>query len=189
VTNSVGPPLPLSEAKIIDTASGQIVARGEIGEICLKTRCAMIEYFGMPESTVQTLDPGGWLHTGDLGTIRTDGYVQVTGRLKEMIIRGGENIYPREVEDALAEHPAVLQSAVFGLADAKWGEQVAAAVILRSGATIDGETLSAYLTERIARFKVPKYWHFVDSLPLNASGKCQKFVLRQRYESPQGIGS
>jgi fatty-acyl-CoA synthase len=184
ITRSVGTPLPLSEAKIVTTDTGAIAAIGTVGEICVRTRCAMTGYFKMPDKTAEALDADGWVHTGDLGLMRADGYLQVTGRLKDMIIRGGENIYPREVEDALAEHGAVAQSAVFGLADSKWGEQVAAAVILKPGAHATGDALMAYLQERIARHKVPKVWHFVESLPVNASGKIQKFVLRERYENP-----
>jgi fatty-acyl-CoA synthase len=184
ITRSVGTPLPLSEAKIVTTETGAIADIGQVGEICVRTRCAMTGYFKMPEKTADTLDADGWVHTGDLGLMRADGYLQVTGRLKDMIIRGGENIYPREVEDALAEHAAVAQSAVFGLADPKWGEQVAAAVILKPGVQATGDALMAYLQERIARHKVPKVWHFVESFPVNASGKIQKFVLRERFENP-----
>jgi fatty-acyl-CoA synthase len=136
----------------------------------------------MPDKTAETIDSQGWLHTGDLGQMRADGYLQITGRLKDMIIRGGENIYPREVEDVLAEHPSIAQAAVFGVADITWGEQVAAAVILHSGAEVAADALALYLQARIARHKVPKIWHFVDSFPVNASGKVQKYLLRERYE-------
>jgi fatty-acyl-CoA synthase len=183
ITRSVGTPLPLSEAKIVSTDTGAIAEIGKVGEICIKTRCAMTSYFKMPERTTETIDADGWVHTGDLGVMRADGYLQVTGRLKDMIIRGGENIYPREVEDVLAEHPAVAQAAVFGIADPKWGEQVAAAVIPKAGTAVSGDALMAWLQERIARHKVPKIWHFVESFPVNASGKIQKFVLRERYEN------
>jgi len=182
VTHTVGTPLPLSEVKIAATGNGDIAALDEVGEICVRTRCAMRGYFRMPDKTAETIDSEGWVHTGDLGRMRADGYLQVTGRLKDMIIRGGENIYPREVEDVLAEHPSVAQAAVFGVADATWGEQVAAAVILRSGANVERDALTLYLQARIARHKVPKIWQFVDSFPVNASGKIQKFVLRERYE-------
>jgi fatty-acyl-CoA synthase len=183
ITRSVGTPLPLSELKIILTDTGDIAPIGFIGEICVKTRCAMLEYFRMPDKTREALDSEGWVHTGDLGLMRPDGYLQVTGRLKDMIIRGGENIYPREVEDVLAEHTAVSQAAVFGIADDKWGEQVAAAIVLKAGQATSGAALAEYLLTRIARHKVPKVWHFVDSLPINASGKIQKFLLRDQYGS------
>jgi fatty-acyl-CoA synthase len=184
ITTTVGTPLPLSEAKIV-RADGAIAGLNEIGEICVRTRCAMIEYFHMPERTAETLDAEGWVHTGDLGVMNADGYLKVTGRLKDMIIRGGENIYPREIEDVLAEHPAVAQAAVYGVADAKWGEKVAAAVILKPGARTDGDALTAYLQERIARHKVPKAWRFVASFPVNASGKIQKFMLRESHGKPE----
>ncbi len=187
VTQSVGTPLPLSEMKIIAPERGTVVPIGEIGEICVRTRCRMIEYFRMPEKTRETIDDEGWVHTGDLGLMRDDGYLQVTGRLKDMIIRGGENIYPREIEDALADHPAVAQAAVFGIADEKWGEQVAAAVILKPGQHTDDEALTQFLQQRIARHKVPRLWQFVDNLPVNASGKIQKFVLRERTEAMQKV--
>jgi len=181
ITTTVGTPLPLSEVKIV-RGDGAIAGLDEIGEICVRTRCAMIEYFHMPERTAETRDAEGWVHTGDLGVMNADGYLKVTGRLKDMIIRGGENIYPREIEDVLAEHPAIAQAAVYGVADAKWGEQVAAALILKPGAATDADALTAYLQERIARHKVPKLWRFVASFPVNASGKIQKFMLRESHE-------
>jgi acyl-CoA synthetase (AMP-forming)/AMP-acid ligase II len=183
VTQTVGFPLPLSEARIVSPAN-ETVPTGVVGEICVRTRCRMLEYHGMPEKTREAVDAEGWLHTGDLGQMRPDGYVQVTGRLKDMIIRGGENIYPREIEDRLAEHPAVAQSAVFGLPDAKWGEQVAAAIILRPNQQATDAQLIEFLQDRIARHKVPKHWFFVASLPVNASGKIQKFLLRDQFASP-----
>ena len=186
ITGSVGVALPLSESKIVSIRTGEVLPRGEVGEICTRTRCCMIEYFQMPDKSAQAIDQGGWLHTGDLGIMRADGYVQVTGRLKDMIIRGGENIYPREIEDVLAEHEAIAQAAVFGIPDAKWGEQVAAAVILRQGKSAEECVLIEYLQARIARHKVPKFWFFVDGLPTNASGKIQKFALREAYANAGG---
>lgn len=183
ITLSVGAIMPASEAKIVAPEGGAVQPIGEVGEICVKTRCAMIGYFEMPEQTAQTIDRDGFVHTGDLGYMRPDGYLQITGRLKDMIIRGGENIYPREVEDRLVEHPAVAQAAVFGVTDPTWGEQVAAAVILKPGQKADEAMLTAYLEERIARHKVPKHWKFVQSFPINASGKVQKFILRESFEA------
>jgi fatty-acyl-CoA synthase len=182
VTQSVGAPLPLSEAKVIAPETGKIAAIGEVGEICVRTQCRMIEYFRMPEKTREALDADGWVHTGDLGVMRDDGYLQVTGRLKDMIIRGGENIYPREIEDQLAEHASVAQAAVFGVADEKWGEQVVAAVILKPGFGADANALIEFLQSRMAKHKVPRYWQFVDQFPVNASGKIQKFILREQFK-------
>ncbi|MFW0888003.1 UNVERIFIED_CONTAM: AMP-binding protein [Pseudomonas sp. JL1] len=179
LTQSVGAPLPLSEAKIIDL-EGRSLPLGVVGEICVKTRCRMLEYFRMPEKTQQAVDGDGWVHTGDLGVLQEDGYVQITGRLKDMIIRGGENIYPREIEDLLAAHPAVQQSAVFGVPDEKWGEQVAVAIVLKSGCSCNAEELGLFLDGQIARHKMPRVWHFLDTLPVTATGKVQKFVLREQ---------
>lgn len=183
VTGSVGAPLPLSEVKIVSNEDGRTLGVRETGEICVLTRCAMKEYFGMAEKSGETLDEQGWLHTGDLGYMREDGYIQVTGRLKEMIIRGGENIFPREIEDVLAEHPDISQSAVFGVSDEKWGEQVAAAIIPRAGHSPDPEEIAEFLRQRISRHKVPKFWQVLESLPLNASGKVQKFLLQEQFEN------
>ncbi|SCK10820.1 fatty-acyl-CoA synthase [Variovorax sp. HW608] len=185
LTQSVGAPLPLSEVKILQ-ADGDIAPLGQVGEICVKTRCAMQEYFRMPETTRDAIDVDGWVHTGDLGVMRADGYLRITGRLKDMIIRGGENIYPREIEDLLASHPDVLQSAVFGVPDEKWGEQVAAAVVLKPARSCDGKALAAFLEARIARHKVPKTWRFVDALPVTATGKIQKFLLRDQLAAERG---
>jgi fatty-acyl-CoA synthase len=185
ITTSVGTPLPLSELKVVLTDGSGTAGVNQIGEICVRTRCAMMEYFRMPERTAETIDAAGWVHTGDLGVMDADGYLRVTGRLKDMIIRGGENIYPREIEDVLAEHSAVAQAAVYGVPDPKWGEQVAAAIILKSGSITDGEALTLYLKERIARHKVPKLWQFVTAFPINSSGKIQKFILRERHANPE----
>lgn len=185
VTGTVGPPIALSEVKIAAPAGGRTLARGEIGEICIRARHVMLGYFGAPEKTLEALDGEGWLHTGDLGLMLPNGYIQVTGRLKEMIIRGGENIYPREVEDVLAEHPAISQAAVFGIPDEKWGEQVAAAVIARGAETLDFAALQEYLKARIASHKVPKIWRAVESFPLNTSGKIQKFLLQEQIAAEE----
>jgi fatty-acyl-CoA synthase len=181
VTRSVGKPLPLSEVKIQNTENGNTNAVDVIGEICVRGPCRMSEYFEMPEKSLEAIDTDGWLHTGDLGYIRSDGRVAVTGRLKDMIIRGGENIYPREIEDELVEHADISQVAVFGLPDAQWGEQVAAAVILRPGAKLDIDALTLFLQTRIARHKIPKVWQQLESFPLNASGKIQKFLLQEQF--------
>ncbi len=177
---TVGYPLPHLEIKVID-AERRVVPRGAPGEICVRGFCVMREYFDMPRQTAETIDQEGWLHTGDIGVLRPDGYVQITGRLKEMIIRGGENIFPREIEDLLSAHADVAEAAVIGLPDREWGEQVAAVVRLNAGADISEEALQQYLGERIARYKVPRYWSFVDSFPQTASGKIQKFLLRDLF--------
>jgi fatty-acyl-CoA synthase len=183
ICNTVGIVLGGSSMKVIRTNDGEIARTDEVGEICVRSPNVMAEYFRMPEMTAETLDGGGWVHTGDLGYMRSDGYVQVTGRLKDMIIRGGENIYPREIEDQLMEHSSVSQVSVFGVPDERWGEQVAAAIVAAPGAAVDGESLSTFLQDRIAGHKIPKVWLILDELPVNTSGKVQKFLLRDRYQA------
>jgi fatty-acyl-CoA synthase len=179
--NTVGTPIASYEMKIVDPAFGQTLPVGQVGEICVRSPSTMTEYFDMPEQTAQTCDTEGWIRTGDLGVMRSDGYVAIAGRLKDMVIRGGENIYPREIEDTLIGHPSVAQVIVFGVPDEKWGEQLAAAVIVKTGLTVTGEQLAEFLGSRIARHKTPKYWSFVTSFPTNPTGKVQKFVLREQF--------
>jgi fatty-acyl-CoA synthase len=182
---TVGLPLPGVAVKIADAATGETVPIGQTGEICTQGACVMLGYFEDNEATERAIDPGGWLHTGDLGLIDELGYLQVRGRMKDLIIRGGENVYPREVEDVLYEHAAVLNAAVVGLPDQEWGEVVAAFVQVRSGQPADSQRLRAQLEahcrERLAGYKVPRVWQFVDELPQTSSGKIQKFVLRDIY--------
>jgi fatty-acyl-CoA synthase len=143
-------------------------------------------YYKMPEETAKAIDAEGWLHTGDLGTMDERGYFRVTGRIKDMIIRGGENIYPREIEEFLLGHPKVSDVQVVGIPDKKYGEQVLAAIQLKAGATATAEEFTAYCRERIARHKIPKYWEFVKEYPLTASGKVQKFKIRDHYAKLYG---
>jgi len=181
VAGSVGGPLDHSEVRIVDPENGRVLAPGEAGEICIRSRSTMSGYFEMPEKTAETLRESGWLHTGDIGLLREDGYVAVTGRKSDMIIRGGENIYPREIEDVLVAHEDVGQAAVYGVPDERWGEQVAAALVPRAGRTIDTEALTEWLRTRISRHRVPRFWQVRDALPTNASGKVQKFVLQEEH--------
>ena len=139
-------------------------------------------YFDNPEATAAAFDAEGFLKTGDLGTLDDDGNVRVTGRLKEMIIRGGENIYPREIEDHLGEYPDIAECAVVGIPDARWGEEVAVAVRCRPGTSIDVEAAREFLLGRIARHKVPKAWKLVDDFPRTPSGKIQKFEVVRQFE-------
>lgn len=178
-TETVGTNLPHQEVKVIDTASGRIVPFGMIGEICFRGYHVMREYYGQPDKTAETIDAAGWLHSGDLGTLDEAGYVRITGRLKDMIIRGGENIYPREIEDLLFTHPTVAEVAVFGIPDDYYGEQVMAWVQLRAGAIISAEALRDFCQDNIAHFKVPKHIWFVDEFPMTVTGKLQKFRMRE----------
>jgi fatty-acyl-CoA synthase len=181
--NTLGPALPQIEIKVIDPATGATVPHGVSGELCTRGYHVMLEYFEMPEKTAETIDAEGWLHTGDLVSMDERGYTTITGRLKDMIIRGGENIYPREIEELLFEHPKVAEVAVVGLPDAKFGEIVAAFVRdadPREPAT-DAE-LHAYCREHLSPQKTPKLWFHVEAFPLTPSGKIQKFALRERWE-------
>jgi acyl-CoA synthetase (AMP-forming)/AMP-acid ligase II len=179
--HTLGRPLPQTEVKIVDPASGQTVVPGVIGELCTRGYHVMTGYFRDLEKTTAAIDADGWLHTGDLASMDERGYCQIGGRLKDMIIRGGENIYPREIEQVLFEHPAVADVAVVGVPDAKWGEQVAAFVRPAPGRTPDPEELSAYCREHLAPHKTPRYWTVLEEFPQTPSGKIQKFVLRERF--------
>lgn len=175
---SVGRNLPHQEVKIVATDDGSTIARGEIGEICFRGYHVMRGYYREPDKTATTIDAAGWLRSGDLGRMDGDGYLQITGRLKEMIIRGGENIYPREIEDFLFTHPKVAAAAVFGVPDERLGEQVAAWIQLHAGATASEEEIRDYCRDAIAHFKIPHYIRFVDEFPLTVTGKPQKFKMR-----------
>ncbi|MBB4689556.1 AMP-binding protein [Amycolatopsis jiangsuensis] len=187
---TIGRPLPGVEVKIADQATGEVTQIGGPGEICTRGRCVMLGYFDDEEATARAIDPDGWLHTGDVGSMDEHGYLRVSGRIKDLIIRGGENIYPREVEDVLYEHPAVENVAVVGLPDEHWGETVAAFVQLRPGVDLDKAELEALSRSRLASYKVPRVWQVVTQLPQTASGKVQKFALRDAYlaERPAGTG-
>jgi fatty-acyl-CoA synthase len=178
---TIGPPLPNMETKIVNPATGETAAIGEIGEFCTRGYHVMLGYFELPEATAAAIDSDGWLHTGDLCAMDARGYCTVEGRLKDMIIRGGENIYPRELEELLFRHPKVGEAAVIGLPHEKWGEEVAAFIRPTPGATIDREELSEYTRASLAPHKTPRYWFLVDSFPLTGSGKIQKFKLRELW--------
>jgi len=176
---TIGRPLPHMSVRVVDPASGQVVPRGVPGEICTRGFQNMAGYFELPEQNARTIIDG-WLHTGDIGTMDERGYLTVTGRLKDMIVRGGENIYPREIEELLDAHPDVSHAEVVGLEDDYWGERVVA-VVRRdpSASTCTAEELYAYCREHLAAFKAPRSWYFVDGFPATPSGKIQKFVLRE----------
>lgn len=181
---TAGQPMPNLEVAILDVEDASVRSTGAEGEICVRGYSRMIEYLDMPEATAETIDAEGWLHTGDLGQMDARGYVTVTGRLKDMIIRGGENIYPRELEEVLVQHPAVADAAVVGLSDPSWGERVVAVIKPAPGPdqpTIGG--LHEYLRDRLAPHKTPKSWYAADEFPTNAMGKLQKFRLREQILS------
>ncbi|WP_280341933.1 class I adenylate-forming enzyme family protein [Nocardia neocaledoniensis] len=178
LVRTVGRPLPQVDAKIADQVTGEPLPLGQVGEICARGYQQLIEYLHDPESTARTVDAEGWVHTGDLGKMDERGMLTVTGRLKDLIIRGGENIAPAEIESCLVEHEAVLDAAVVGVPDDKWGEVVAAVIRLRrEWAPGLRDRLESHCRERLARYKVPQYWLVVDELPLTPTGKVQKFRL------------
>jgi fatty-acyl-CoA synthase len=178
-TETVGKNLPHQEVKIIDLSTGQTVPLGRVGEICFRGYHVMRGYYGDEEATRKAIDPQGWLHSGDLGTMDGDGYVRITGRLKEMIIRGGEKIFPREIEDYLFTHPKVAEVAIFGVPDEYFGEQVAAWIQLHPGETATDDEIRAFCKGKIAHYKIPHYIWFVEEFPMTVTGKIQKFRMRE----------
>ena len=176
-TETVGRAMPWVEIKIVDE-SNRVVAIGEKGEICTRGYSVMREYWNDPERTAETIDEAGWLHSGDLATMDGEGYVRIVGRIKDMIIRGGENIYPREIEEFLYQHPAISEVQVFGIPDEKMGEEVCAWVQLNDGQTMTEEDLKAFCKDQITHFKIPRYVRFVTEYPMTVTGKIQKFVMR-----------
>jgi fatty-acyl-CoA synthase len=180
---SVGQAFPQTEISIRDSRTNEVVGLGTVGEICTRGYAVMIGYNDDPEATAQAIDVEGWLHTGDLGTIDARGYVAVTGRVKDMIIRGGENLFPAEIEGVILEHPSVAEAAVVGTPDHHWGEIAVAFVRVIAAATIDEAALTAHCRDRIAPHKIPSRWIAIGEWPLTGSGKIQKFVLRERLEA------
>jgi fatty-acyl-CoA synthase len=177
--STVGCALPNTEVKIIQPATGETLPAGQQGELCTRGYLVMRGYDDELEATRRTIDPDGWLRTGDLAVMLPDGYFRITGRAKEMIIRGGENIYPREIEEFLYAHPKISDVQVYGVPDRKYGEQVMAAVKLKEGVSMTEEEVREFCRGRIANYKVPRYVRFVDEYPMTASGKIQKFKLRE----------
>jgi len=178
-TATVGRAHPHVEVKIVDPATGATVARGTPGEQCTRGYSVMLGYWDDPEATAAAIDAGGWMHTGDLATMDEDGYVTIVGRIKDMIIRGGENIYPREIEEFLHTIPGVADAHVIGVPSERYGEEVMAWVKPQPGAALTEDDLVAACRAAIARYKVPRYWRIVDGFPMTVTGKVQKFRLRE----------
>lgn len=176
---TVGRNLPHQEVKIVDVHTGETLPLGEVGEICFRGYHIMKGYYGDPEATHKAIDDSGWLHSGDLGTMDADGYVQITGRLKEMIIHGGENIYPREIEDFIFTHPKVAGVAVFGIPDEYYGEAVMAWIQLHTGETATAEEIRDFCRDKIAHYKIPGHIWFVEEFPMTVTGKLQKYRMRE----------
>jgi len=176
---TVGRALPDVEVKIVDIESGATLPPGKQGELCGRGYLVMKGYYKMPEETAKVIDAEGWLHTGDLAVMDEYGYCKITGRIKNMIIRGGENIYPREIEEFLYTHPKISDIQVYGVPDRKYGEQVMAAIVLKKGVEMTEDEVKDFCRDKIAHYKIPYYVKFVDSYPMTASGKIQKFKLRE----------
>lgn len=184
--HTVGRALPHREIQILGVATRSPADVGQIGEICVRTPVRMVGYLNLPDATSKAIDDEGWLHTGDLGALDIEGRLYFHGRLREMIVRGGENIYAREVEEVIESHPRVAEVAVVGLPDSDWGEIVAAAVVPRTGATVSTDELSAWVERHLARYKRPTSWRFVDELPMTASGKPKKFAIVEWFGAIDG---
>lgn len=191
LTQTIGQPLPQIEVSIRNPRSNEVVPIGEQGEICARGYSVMLGYNDNPAATAATIDSEGWLHTGDLGQMDARGYLRITGRVKEMIIRGGENLFPAEIENAMLEHGAVAEVAVVGIPDEKWGEQVACFMRAKGRDRPDAAALKAFIRERLAAQKTPQFWVWVDEWPLTGSGKIQKFRLREQFEAGayEGMGA
>ncbi|WP_156511638.1 AMP-binding protein, partial [Rhodococcoides kroppenstedtii] len=180
--STVGRVGPHLEVKIVDPVTGETVPRGEPGELCTRGYSVMIGYWNNPEKTAEAIDDERWMHTGDIGVMDDDGYVAVTGRIKDMVIRGGENIYPREIEEFLYTHPDILDAQVVGIPDSKYGEELLACVRLRDGAAnLTADDLREFCRGKLAHYKIPRYVEVLDEFPMTVTGKVRKVELRERF--------
>ena len=177
--STVGTPFPYVEVKIVDPETEKEAPIGGQGELCSRSFMNMRGYYNMPEATAAAIDADGWLHTGDLATVDADGYYKITGRSKDMIIRGGENVYPREIEEFLYSNPKVVDVQVIGVPDTRFGEEIMAWVLLRTGQEATEEEIRDFCRGRIAHYKVPRYVKFVSEFPMTVTGKIQKYVMRE----------
>jgi fatty-acyl-CoA synthase len=184
---TVGSIHPHVEIKIIEPSTGRIVPRGSPGELCTRGYSVMLGYWNDPRATREAIDDGRWMHTGDLATLDAEGYVKIVGRIKDMVLRGGENVFPREVEEFLYTIPGVSDVQVIGVPDAKYGEELMAWVKLRPGATLTGEEIRAHCKGKIATYKIPRYYKFVDGFPMTVTGKVQKYKMREAAIQELGL--
>ena len=183
---TVGRIHPHVEVKVVDL-EGRVVPRGERGELCTRGYSVMLGYWDEPEKTADVLDANGWMHTGDLAVIDAEGYCNIVGRIKDMVIRGGENLYPREIEEFLYRHPKIKDVQIFGVADDRYGEELCAWVRVRAGETLTPEEIRAFCQGQIAHNKIPRYVEFVDEFPMTVTGKIQKFLMREAVEEKLGL--
>ena len=184
--STVGRVQPHCEVKIVD-GEGKTVPRGVSGELCTRGYSVMHGYWDDPARTVEAMDKGGWMHTGDLAVIDDEGYCNIVGRIKDMVIRGGENVYPREIEEFLYRHPKIRDVQVVGLPDAKYGEELCAWIIPRDGEDLTAEDVRAFCTGQIAHYKIPRYIKFVDAFPMTVTGKIQKYLIRNQMKDELGL--
>ncbi|WP_104178433.1 AMP-binding protein [Cryobacterium sp. Y50] len=189
-TSTVGLTMPHLENKIVDPDTGETVKRGQIGELCTRGYSVLQSYWNQPEMTAEAIDQDGWIHTGDLASMDQDGYVAVEGRIKDMVIRGGENIYPREVEDFLYRHPSIQDVQVIGVPDEKYGEELVACIILKPGAAaLSADDVAEFCRGSLAHFKIPRFTNVRDSFPLTVSGKIRKIAMREEAIARMGLGT
>jgi fatty-acyl-CoA synthase len=184
---TVGRVHPHVEVKIVDPATGRTLGRGHPGELCTRGYSVMLGYWNDPERTAETIDAARWMHTGDLATMDDEGYLNIVGRIKDMIIRGGENVYPREIEEFLYTHPDIADVQVIGVPDLKYGEEIMAWIRPREGARMTEEDVKAFCRGRIAHFKIPRYVKFADEFPMTVTGKIQKFKMREQAIAELGL--
>ena len=187
--STVGVIHPHLEIKIVDPNTGQVVPVGKPGELCTRGYSVMLGYWNNPEATAGAIGQARWMHTGDLATMDTEGYINIVGRIKDMIIRGGENVYPREIEEFLYTHPKISDVQVIGLPDPKYGEEIMAWVRVKPGEQVTAEELQDFCKGQIAHYKVPRYFKFVDAFPMTVTGKIQKFQMRQQSTEELGLQS
>jgi len=185
--STVGRIHPHVEIKIVEPTDGRVVPRSTPGELCTRGYSVMLGYWNNPEATAQAIDAARWMHTGDLATMDDEGYVNIVGRIKDMIIRGGENIYPREIEEFLYGHPDISDVQVIGVPSAKYGEEVMAWIKLREGCSLSEDALAQFCRGKIATYKIPRYWKFVDAFPMTVTGKIQKFKMRESAVEELGL--
>jgi fatty-acyl-CoA synthase len=184
---TVGRVGPHIESKIVDPETGELVPRGVGGEYCTRGYHVMLGYWNDPEKTAEAIDADGWMHSGDLATMDDDGYVNIVGRIKDMIIRGGENIYPREIEEFLYSHPAIADAQVIGVPDERYGEELMAWVQLIPGGELTEDELKDFCRDKIAHFKIPRYVKFVNEFPMTVTGKVRKVEMRDKSIAELGL--
>jgi fatty-acyl-CoA synthase len=187
-TETVGRTMPRLESQVVDPGTGEVLERGDIGELCTRGYAVMAGYWDQPEKTAEAIDADGWMHTGDLARMDDEGYVVIEGRIKDMVIRGGENIYPREIEEFLYSHPSIQDVQVIGVPDAKYGEELMACIILKPGAdSLDAAAVAAFCGGKLAHYKIPRYVDVRESFPMTVSGKIRKVEMREEAVARLGL--